>query len=43
MICRSDFTLVVEVNGLLGEGMKKSKPVVGTLEVALCARLKSTI
>lgn len=31
--------LVVEVNGL-GEGMKKSKHVIGTLEVALCARLE---
>lgn len=33
----------VGVNGLLGEGMKKSKPVVGSLEIALCATLKSAI
>jgi len=29
--------------GYFGEGMMKSKPVVGTLEVILCARLKSLI
>lgn len=43
MICSSDFTLLVEVNGLLGKGMKISNSVVGTLEVAWYARLKSEI
>lgn len=35
--------LVVEVSELIGGGMKKSKHVIGTLEVALCARLKGVI